>query len=382
MALIDDRGRLFGRVNIIDAAVGLLLVGLIPLAYAAFVLFRQPEPTLSSISPAKLPAQPTRVQVRGEKLRPYLRVFFNDKQGTTFALIDEHTAEIEVPELPPGTYDVILYDVAREVSRLRGALTVEGPAAPPASDARILMSGDFIGLHESSARELRKGMEFTAARGSRLVVLDLAAALPDTRLLDFTSAVLETPLAAGWKVPALLRATCHIADKRCQIGSVDVQPGASLLVSSGSVSAMRFEVSDVAIDAPTRVVQIRATFVIPGDTIGSVRSGDRSGRHPPLGDRAATLVSVGPARRTSARIAPPAPRELAGINDWAVQVDDTLLLVEATVRLRADVTSGGLQYRGQPVRVGASFVFDNDRYILRGWIRAVDAIDEENSGRP
>ena len=38
MPLIDDSGRLFGKINLIDAAVGVVTLLLIPLGYSARVL--------------------------------------------------------------------------------------------------------------------------------------------------------------------------------------------------------------------------------------------------------------------------------------------------------------------------------------------------------
>jgi hypothetical protein len=40
LALIDDRGRLFGRVNVVDAAIGAFALVLLPIAYGTFLLFR------------------------------------------------------------------------------------------------------------------------------------------------------------------------------------------------------------------------------------------------------------------------------------------------------------------------------------------------------
>ena len=76
MAVIDDRGRLFGKVNFIDALVGVLVLGLIPLAYGAFLLFRVPAPKITSLSPTEVVENetmdsflsrdlPTRVRVVG-----------------------------------------------------------------------------------------------------------------------------------------------------------------------------------------------------------------------------------------------------------------------------------------------------------------------------
>jgi hypothetical protein len=145
MAFVDDRGRLFGRINLIDALVGGLAIAIIPLAYAGYALFRQPQPTLVGVEPATLTPTTTHVTVRGQNLRPFLRVSFDQRQGVTFALSTPTTAEVKLPELPAGKYDLILYDVAREVSRLPGAVTVE--AAPlPSAQASMLVSGAFVAL--------------------------------------------------------------------------------------------------------------------------------------------------------------------------------------------------------------------------------------------
>ena len=81
--LIDAEGRLFGRINLVDAAIGAFIVVLIPLAYAAVLLFRPPTPHITSVDPAPVSFTEDRavagselagkVKVRGEGLRPVLR---------------------------------------------------------------------------------------------------------------------------------------------------------------------------------------------------------------------------------------------------------------------------------------------------------------------
>ena len=48
MAILDERGRLFGKINLIDLALILLVVVTIPLGYAAYLLFRTPPPRITS----------------------------------------------------------------------------------------------------------------------------------------------------------------------------------------------------------------------------------------------------------------------------------------------------------------------------------------------
>src|SRR5262245_53904597 len=140
MAVVDDRGRLFGRINLIDAIVGGFVLAIIPLAYASYVVFRQQPPKLVGIEPGTIKPATTHVTVRGENLRPFLRVSFNQYQGVTFGFLGPTSAEVKLPELPAGKYDVIMYDVAREVGRLPGAVTVE--VAPlPAAFANMVVAG-------------------------------------------------------------------------------------------------------------------------------------------------------------------------------------------------------------------------------------------------
>jgi hypothetical protein len=374
MALTDNRGRLFGRFNLIDAAVAVVLLGLIPLVYGAFLLFRQPQPSIESITPAKLPPHITRVQVKGRNLRPFLRVSFNQYQGTTFAFIDEQTADVDVPQLPPGTYDVILYDVAREISRLSGALTVEGPALPLTTQASMLLAGRFVGLDDAEAQAIQKGAKLTALAGNSLDMIARGEAVGDRRWFNVGELQIEAPLTTGLQVPALLRVICSIAEKRCQVGGRDIEAGAVLTAFTSNDTPVRFEIGESVSDGPSAVVELRGRFVVPTESLAIVKAGDRARRDPLLGDRVPLLITIGAARSGSAALSLPAPPGILGPGEWALQLTDAASIVDATVRLRADLTSQGLQYRGRPLRAGAPFVFEHERYVLRGWIQSIGTV--------
>src|SRR3954465_12181904 len=82
MSIIDERGRLFGRLNVVDAAVVLLLIAIVPVGYGAYLLFRAPVPRLTDLAPNTFAQGPNlQTAVHGENLRPYMRVSFGDKQG-------------------------------------------------------------------------------------------------------------------------------------------------------------------------------------------------------------------------------------------------------------------------------------------------------------
>ena len=52
MTIVDERGRLFGRFNLIDAGVVFVLLVLVPLAYAAYRLFRPDPVRIESVEPS------------------------------------------------------------------------------------------------------------------------------------------------------------------------------------------------------------------------------------------------------------------------------------------------------------------------------------------
>ena len=71
MTVIDERGRVFGRINLIDAAAALFVFVLIPVAYGAYLLFRTPPAKLTSVAPNSVYYGPNqRVQIQGVNLRP------------------------------------------------------------------------------------------------------------------------------------------------------------------------------------------------------------------------------------------------------------------------------------------------------------------------
>src|SRR5262249_47313037 len=111
MPIIDERGRVFGRLNLVDAAIVALVLGPLPAACGAYRLFKDPRPTLSKVVPGKLNQGPNlQTEIFGENLRPYMRVSFGDFQGRTFLFGSPTSAIVQLPDLEPGQYDVVLYD--------------------------------------------------------------------------------------------------------------------------------------------------------------------------------------------------------------------------------------------------------------------------------
>ena len=137
MALIDARGRVFGRINVIDLLIAVVVLGAIPLVYGAFVLFRVPLPTITSITPQQLREyEPTTIRISGANLRPFMGAYIGNTPSRGFLLQTPMEAEIKVPPMPPGKYDLALFDDADELLRKPAALIV-GPPVPRGVIARV-----------------------------------------------------------------------------------------------------------------------------------------------------------------------------------------------------------------------------------------------------
>ena len=125
MPVIDGRGRLFGKLNLIDAIMVAVVLGLIPLAYGAYMLFREQPPIITSIQPTQVTqGERATLQIIGEGFRPFLVARLGDFESSGFLLQSPTTAEVRMPELLPGSYDLALFDQVRELIRMPGAITV------------------------------------------------------------------------------------------------------------------------------------------------------------------------------------------------------------------------------------------------------------------
>src|SRR5947209_14018732 len=94
MTFIDDRGRVFGRINLVDAAIAGFVLVLIPIAYGTFLLFRAPTPRIVSVAPSEITREERRIaggsrlvaklKVQGSGLRPMLRATIDDAPAMGF----------------------------------------------------------------------------------------------------------------------------------------------------------------------------------------------------------------------------------------------------------------------------------------------------------
>ena len=255
MSLVDDRGRVGGRVNLIDAAVAVVILALIPVAYGAYMLFRTPPPKLASVSPATLfEGHNQQVQIEGTNLRPFMRASFNTIPARSFLIGSTTYAFIDVPDLAPGTYDIVLYDYKQEVDRLPKALTV----VPMVTDVELEVVGAFKSPPDGLAAHLKSGDTFPASGNAIARVSSVGAPAPGNLRLRVGDETIRVPLSQR-ELPATLRVKCYTARRpdgtvQCLVPGPNeptvVAPDAVLTLSSAE-GWVSFQIAAVRAPAST-----------------------------------------------------------------------------------------------------------------------------------
>lgn len=360
MAIVDDRGRMFGRVNLVDAVLIAVLFGLIPLAYGGYALFRTPPPVLRSVEPTRMTYGPNqRVTIRGENLRPYMRVSFNDQQGRNFLFASTTAADVELGTLSPGTYDVVLYDYAQERARLPKALIV---TPPPFPSTMVTVVGMVANLTGETARQITKGLTLKGFGVSE----DVGQPVPEITRVAVGDGLLDIPVANAVRVPITFETGCNVqmTDGRAECitpGGAVLRPDAFLLLQT-NVGNFPLQISQVRSRQPIEPLEAVVRFaglppalalVQPGDTdIGVTMNELAAG---------ARVVHVSSLRHLSgAAITVLTPAQ-------AMVVDD-LAALDVTLLLQAQRGADGWRYSGAALRAGGPFLLRTRGYDLRGSI--------------
>ena len=345
MTLVDNRGRILGRYNLIDLALVCVVLGLIPLGYGAYLLFRTPLPSLTAVEPATRQFESEfRVMVKGENLRPYMRVSLNDMQGRAFFFKSASSAEVVFGDIPPGTYDVVLYDNSQERDRLPKSFTLTPAALPP---AQLDLAGFLTSVNTEQAAQIKVGTRF----GAVAEVLALGKPAPDLARIVAGDKPVEIAIPKTQRLPALLRVNCDVVSGGGGFGACVTNkvlgPDVYLELPI-PVGHMPFLIAEVRpIDKPVEVevrVKLRADPASPFIRAGDIDVGyfynEFSG-----GGRVVT--------------APP-----SGTG-------------EMVLRVPAYQTLTGWAYRGQPLRIGADLLFVSARYQFTGLITFVPPLPDK-----
>ena len=271
MAIVDERGRLFGRWNLLDLALLVLIAGLIPLGYAAYVLFKDRPPRIVSVTPNHVQQAPEiRLTIKGENLRPYMRVSAGTQQARDFHFRSTEEAEVPLTGMAPGTYDIVLYDQAQERFRLPNAVTIT-PSGLPTTE--IVAIGAFGNLDAAGAATLTAGAELPGAGR----ILSVGRAVADKTDVFSGSKIVEVAIKDSLRVPAIIRFTCHVrlqsGSPYCIVDDSVVAPPTVLRLTT-ALGRTPFQVERVRSVQPIEAVPI--TVRLSGDpmVVSKIRAGD------------------------------------------------------------------------------------------------------------
>jgi len=342
MAMVDEHGRLFGRFNLVDAVLAVFLVGLVPLAYGAYALFRTPVPRLSAVEPAALVDGPNLVvKIRGEHFRPYLRVSFGAYQGATFIFRSSTEADIALNPMPVGVYDVILYDFAQERARLPQAFTVKPSALP---DSQVVLIGVFGNLTAERAAQLKAG---TPLDGMGTVV---QVGKPSSQVIRvFAGPLIEVPLDKAVQLPASLQVSCFErapqGSPQCVIGDTVLQTNAVIMAKT-PIGPLPFQVDQVRGNMPLEPVTATVRFAGPASLVGQIRKGDTDSG--PFGNELAASATV--------------------LDISSQRSSDDSLRADVTMLIQAQRGATGWVWASAPLRAGVGLAFKTARYELSGTV--------------
>jgi len=379
MSIVDERGRVAGRVNLIDAVAAVAIVVLLPIGYGAYLLFRTPPATLRAVMPAKVYQGPnSRVTIEAENLRPFMRVAFNTIQGRTFLIGSTKSAQIDLPDLEPGTYDVVLFDYMREVSRLPKALTIL-PLSPTPTVA-MQVSGSFKGLSDAVANRLQVGTKFPPTGDPIAEITAIAPKRAANLRLKAGEATFRLPLATELELPATLLLKCftqanpdgsiHCAMAGPQFSSV-VAPD-SFLTLAGPNGWVSFQIDEVHVASEPSTVQARVRFVSTAEVLAKLKVGDvDTGSSGLAAKYQAAITSLGPSRAI--------PDAQAGL---LLPIGGSPRAVDAVIRVPIELARGGWTYRDRPLKAGGSFTFETAQYTVTGGVTDVGTPSAPPSSAP
>lgn len=351
MQILDNQGRLFGKVNIIDAAA-LVVVGLlIPLAYGAYLLFRIPDARITAVEPARVPLGTEQITVRGENLRPYLRITIGTQntlrpREEIFLFENPDRGAVKLlPSLTPGTYDVVLYDELQELGRLPGGLVIDEPRRPD-SDGELMAIGAFRGLDTEGAQALSQTLQAAMKTApSWGQVAGFRSPEPNVEYLKASALAVSDGLS---QVRAVLRLRCTLEPGECRVQNIPLASGSTIPIAVGD--RMENFVVDELHPVYTNRVELQLHAILAPATAESLRVPQRQWEDFPARDALRpSLVSS--------------------------DVIGTTITGMRNVLLRLSVpvlrTPDAWRHRSTALRVGGEFDFEGPLYQMRGLIVSV-----------
>jgi len=372
--VVDADGRLFGKINLVDAAIGAFVALLLPLAYGAVLLFRPPSPRIISVEPAPLTFTEDRaalgselagkVKVRGEALRPVLRATIGGQPALAYIFEDPSTADVLFGNLPAGRHDLILYDGVQEVARAPSAVVI--PEKPYTGASGVRVNGTLLDMSEQAARELRVGTKYPSDGEPAATILALGELEPARYLVNGVS---ETAVPGRWQRRALLSVKCQVSQgqpKDCVTSGVILTPG-YVLPLSNSAGSVRLYIDQVLPDEEPQPAELRVRFLGYPGPIDLVKVGDQDRAHWAIDGRGAVIATVGGRRSLQGQISVGLLQEGAAPTA-SVEATDQVAAIDAMLHLGMDRSRTGWRYRSDLIRIGGPITFTTHTYTVRGVI--------------
>jgi hypothetical protein len=336
MSMIDKDGRVFGRINIVDAIVLVLLLLLIPIGYATFLLFKPERPRIDSVTLVEVGNEERRVssgsiltaklKVKGSGFNPLMRARIDSIDAVGMVFETPNSVDVIVGVVPPGKHDLVLYDGVQEVARARGAVEIQASEGP-----QVRAYGWLTDLEPARAEALKAGFatDPSVPGGYRIVALGpprqarvratLGDATADLTLPGKREREAELVVRCDWPSSVV----CTIDGQR-----LNQAPPVVVTLPGG----LRFEINEIAPpEDPTPAIAILHVASSSGINVGD--------RDATVGARAAEVTAV------------------AG---------NTI-----TLKLGVQESREGWRYRGQLLAPGSPLTLRTESYTVSGNVTEV-----------
>jgi len=354
MPLIDEQGRVLGRLNIVDLAAVLVVGLLIPLGYGAYLLFSPQAPRILAIEPARVPQGTAQVAVRGEHLRPYLRMTVGTV-GTTFLFATPEGGVLQLPPLPPGSYDVVILDEDQEVARLRDGFAIEAPRPRPSGT--LMATGVFPALASSPAQALWRNLRAPDRKADWGEIIGVQPPEPNLEYLPPAS----LPISDGsYQVRAVLRFECRLEQRECKVGTIALTPGATIPLELGG-STVNFRIDDLHPPYTERVEILMRCYV--------------------TSEEFAMLQAWNPAAQESFPAWAALRPSLVSFDVVGEETVTKQLIVNVRARVPAVETPAGWTYGGRVLRIGETFQVERPSQQLSGRVVGIRRLATTGTGR-
>jgi len=404
MALIDERGRLFGRVNLIDAGVGLLIILIGAGVFVGYRLLRLPvAPVVLKVDPGVQQGGGTnmRMALKGQNFLPFMKVFVQRTGNSTQALkrLDEGTsgldqfvlvnytqgrffaesptiAEVWLPDkLGAGTYDLVFFNETQMVGMKQAAFTLTAPPPPPppppsAPRANIRAYGAFVDVDRANPPRLAPGTRLPVGAAEPWAeILEIDPPRPETAVVRTPTGDITADVNTRVQMPAVLRVRCIVDVLNCGVPGFNIAVGSTVPIQVGD-KTVNFRVQDMGPDAAevVREALVEVRFFAKPEIARLVRERDAD-----VSKAAANKRQRAPAV-IRARSAAEEVSATLGVSDGvqSYQLPGKVVTLTATLAMPLMQTPTGWFYRDQVVKAGANLVFETASYMVRGMVLNVE----------